>query len=211
MKPKTPKPAPPAPPPAVATLRCAIYARVSTTDQNCEQQLHALREYVNARGWKIAGEFVDIMSGAKENRPEMKVLMEAARVRTIDCILVWKIDRWGRSMPHFVASVQELRSLGVRFIALTQNIDTDESNPAGRLMMNMLAAFAEFERELIVERTKAGLDRARRAGHKCGPPFSVFRRDIAREMRGEGKSLRAIARELKVSFMTIARALKGGE
>jgi putative DNA-invertase from lambdoid prophage Rac len=204
MKPK--KPIKPPTPPAKTTA-VAIYARVSTTDQTCEQQLDALRGYVAARGWKIQGEYVETMSGAKDNRPQMLRLMEAARLRAIDCIVVWKMDRWGRSMPHFVMSVQELRTLGVRFIAITQGIDTDESSPAGRLMMNMLASFAEFERELIVERTNAGIARAKRAGVHCGPPFRVIDRTKVAALRKDGLSLRKIADKLGVSYMTVSRAL----
>lgn len=203
-------PAKPVPAPAAPkAVSCAIYARVSTTDQTCEQQLHALRDYVAARAWSIQGEYVDVMTGKLADRPQMNRLMDLARLRKVDCILVWKLDRWGRSMPHFVASVQELRSLGVRFIAITQGIDTDDSNPAGRLMMNMLAAFAEFERELIVERTKAGIDRAKRAGKHCGRPVAIFHRDKAAAMRADGMSLRAIGAKLGVSTMTVSRVLKG--
>src|SRR6516225_5745158 len=120
-------------------MRIGLYARVSTTDQNCSQQLRDLREYAAARGWTVQGEYVDNgHSGAKDTRPALNRLMATARARKIDAILTWKIDRWGRSMPHFVASVQELRSLGVRFIAITQGIDTDESNPASKLMLNLL-------------------------------------------------------------------------
>lgn len=212
MKPKPkpkPTPAPAAKAAPLKTIACAIYARVSTTDQTCEQQLDALRAYVKARGWQIQGEYVETMSGAKDNRPQMMRLMEAARRRDVDCIVVWKMDRWGRSMPHFVMSVHELRALGVRFIAITQGIDTDESSPAGRLMMNMLAAFAEFERELIVERTKAGIDRAKRAGVHCGPPFRVIDRAKVAALRKDGLSLRKIAGKLGVSYMTVSRALKG--
>src|ERR1700691_5730209 len=100
-------------------MRVGLYARVSTTDQNCTQQLEALREYARVRTWEVAGEFVDQgVSGTKDSRPAMNKLMQAARTRTIDAVVCWKIDRWGRSMPHFVASVQELRNLGVRFIAV---------------------------------------------------------------------------------------------
>jgi DNA invertase Pin-like site-specific DNA recombinase len=99
----------------------------------------------------------------------MNRLMNAARRRAVDTVACWKIDRWGRSMPHFVQSVRELDSLGVRFIARTQGIDTDQANPTAKLMLNMLAAFAEFERELIVERTLAGLARARKEGRGGWP------------------------------------------
>lgn len=184
-------------------MRTAIYARVSTSDQTCEQQLLALREYVIARGWTIQAEYVDVMSGSKSTRPALDKLMDAARQRQVDAIVVWKIDRWGRSMAHFVSSVRELQSLGVRFIATTQGIDTDESSPAGRLMMNMLASFAEFERELIVERTKAGIARARkqgtRSGKAIGRPYLIMDRQRIADLRSEGRSFRQIAVELGVS------------
>src|SRR5262249_18366633 len=138
-------------------MRVGIYARVSTTDQHCEQQLHELREYAKARRWKVEGEYVDHgVSGKKDSRPAMNRLMKAARQRAIDC---WKLDRWGRSMPHLVQSIQELKSLGVRFVAVSQGIDTDEGNPMAKLLLHLLSAFAEFEHDLIVERTRAGLQK----------------------------------------------------
>jgi DNA invertase Pin-like site-specific DNA recombinase len=190
-------------------MRIGIYARVSTTDQTCEQQLRDLREYVTARRWEIQGEYVDhAVSGTKDSRPAMSRLMAVARARKIDAVVVWKIDRWGRSMPQFVNSVQELRSVGVRFIAMTQNIDTDESNPTSRLMLNLLVAFSEFERELIVERTRAGLSRARRDGKQLGRPRLVVDRERVVTLDREGWSARAIAAELKVSPASVCRILQ---
>jgi putative DNA-invertase from lambdoid prophage Rac len=190
-------------------MRIALYARVSTTDQDCSQQLRDLHEYANARHWEVEGEYVDHgVSGMKDSRPAMNRLMEAARRRAIDAVVCWKIDRWGRSMPHFVSSVQELRSLGVRFIAVTQGIDTDESNPTSRLMLNLLAAFAEFERELIVERTRAGLQRARRAGRIGGRPRLVVSRAKIASMSAEGMTTREIGDELGVSAASVCRILK---
>lgn len=192
-------------------MRLGIYARVSTTDQDCSQQLHELRQYAAARGWDVQGEYVDHgVSGKEDNRPAMGRLMSAARCRAVDAVVVVKLDRWGRSMPHFVASVQELRSLGVRFIAITQGIDTDESNPTSRLMLNLLAAFAEFERELIVERTKAGLQKARREGKHLGRPKLVVNRDRVRELSAEGMTTRAIGKKLKVSAASVCRVLRAG-
>src|SRR5215469_5843399 len=110
-------------------MRLALYARVSTQDQTCTLQLTSLREYAAARGWAVAGEYVDhAVSGTKDRRPAMDKLMADARARRVDAIAVWKLDRWGRSMAHFVSSVQELTSLGVRFLAVTQAIDTDQAN-----------------------------------------------------------------------------------
>lgn len=190
------------------TMNAAIYARVSTADQTCEQQLAELRRYVAARSWELQGEYVDqAVSGTKANRPAMQRLLSAARARQVDVICVVKIDRWGRSMAHFVSAVQELHSLGVRFIATSQGIDTDESNPTARLMLNMLAAFAEFERELIVERTRAGLDRARREGKHLGRPRAVFSLKSAAELRAAGASLAEISRRTGASVRTVRRRL----
>jgi DNA invertase Pin-like site-specific DNA recombinase len=190
-------------------MRIGIYARVSTTDQDCSQQLRELRDYTLARGWKIEGEYVDNgLSGIKDSRPAMDRLIAAARRRAIDAILVWKMDRWGRSMPQFIASIQELRNLGVRFIAVTQGIDTDESNPASKLMLNLLAAFSEFERELIVERTRAGLARARRAGRIGGRKPLVVNRDKISDLDQAGLTMREIGEEMGISAASVCRILK---
>ena len=190
-------------------MKTGIYARVSTIDQDCSQQLQQLREYAAARGWQIEGEYVDNgHSGSKDTRPAMNRILAAARARRIDAILVWKMDRWGRSMPHFIASLQELSSLGVRFIATTQGIDTDESNPASKLMLNLLVAFSEFERELIVERTRAGLARARRAGRIGGRPRLVVNRGEIARLDEEGLTMREIAEEMGISAASVCRMLK---
>lgn len=190
-------------------MKIGIYARVSTTDQDCSQQISALREYAAARQWDIQGEYIDHgVSGAKDSRPAMNRLMDAARRRAIDTIVCWKIDRWGRSMPHFVASVQELRSLGVRFVAVTQGVDTDESNPASKLMVTLLAAFAEFERELIVERTLAGLQRARREGRIGGRPKLIVDRKKVQAMSKAGQTTREIGESLGISAASVHRILK---
>jgi DNA invertase Pin-like site-specific DNA recombinase len=118
------------------------------------------------------------------------------------------MDRWGRSMPHFIASIQELQNLGVRFIAITQGIDTDESNPAAKLMLNLLAAFSEFERELIVERTLAGLARARKAGRIGGRPRVVVDRTKLEEMDADGMTTREIGSELGISAASVSRLLR---
>lgn len=189
-------------------MRAAIYARVSTADQKCAQQLTELRTYLEARGWTLQGEYVDKMTGTKDSRPAMKRLIEAAKRREVDCILVWKMDRWGRSMPHLVASLEELSGLGVRFIAVTQGIDTDQSSPTSKLLMNLLSAFADFERELIVERTMAGLQRARREGRVGGRPRAVVDRDRVAQMHQDGATTREIGARLKISAATVSRILK---
>ena len=190
-------------------MRVGIYARVSTSDQDCTQQLTALREYVSARGWTVQGEYVDNgHSGSKDTRPAMNRLIAAARKRSVDAIVVWKMDRWGRSMPHFISSLEELRGMGVRFIAITQGIDTDESNPAAKLMMNLLAAFSEFERELIVERTRAGLARARKAGRIGGRRPLVVDRKRVEELADEGATVREIGAEMGISPASVSRILR---
>jgi putative DNA-invertase from lambdoid prophage Rac len=185
-------------------MRVVIYARVSTADQNCDMQLRELRDYCARRGWEVGRECVDAgWSGAKASRPQLDRLMKDARQRRFDAVVVWKLDRWGRSLAHLVQSVQELSGLGVRFVAVTQNIETDESNPVARLLMHLMAAFAEFERELIRERVKAGVVNARANGKQLGRPGKVFHRDQAIEMRQQGLSWRAIARELGVPVTTV--------
>jgi DNA invertase Pin-like site-specific DNA recombinase len=190
-----------------SSVRAALYARVSTTDQNCELQVRELREYCQRRGWTIVAEYVDNgVSGTKASRPELDRLMADARRRKVDVICTWKLDRWARSLAHLVQSIQELDSLGVRFVAITQNIDTDASNPMAKLLMHLMGAFAEFERSLIVERTVAGVRAARSKGKTIGRPRRVFRRDEAIRLRTEGWSWRKIAAELGVPVMTVRDA-----
>lgn len=206
-------------------MKAAIYARVSTTDQNCELQLRELREYVKRRGWDTAVEYVDSgVSGMKSSRPALDQLKKAARQRAFDVVLVWKLDRWGRSLTDSINGIQELVSLGIRFIAPTQNIDTDESSPMARFLLHILAAFAEMERELIRERVAAGMkqhkancalgrlgrDLHTRSGKDLpvGRPRRVFRRDLAAELRAAGKSFGSIAAELGVPKTTVVRELR---
>ena len=182
--------------------RC--YARVSTTDQDCGRQLRELREYVIARGWENAAEFVDAgFSGSKSNRPELTKLMQHARKRQIDAVAVLALDRWGRSAVDCVTSIQELNALGVRFIAVSQGIDTDQGNPIAKFVTHIMAALAEMERELIRERVKSGIANARAKGKQIGRPKRVLRRDKMLEMRAAGASWRAIAKEMNVAHSTV--------
>jgi DNA invertase Pin-like site-specific DNA recombinase len=145
-----------------------LYARVSTTDkgQNPEMQLSEMRAFCSARGWQIVTEAVDICSGAKEVRPELNRLMGLARKRAIDAVIVWKLDRFGRSLKHLVNSIAEFEALGIAFISIRDQIDM--TTPAGRLQFHILSAMAEFERDLIVERVRAGIAQARMKGTKSG-------------------------------------------
>ena len=143
----------------------AIYCRVSAVDQSCDLQRRELHEYCKRRGWEIVGEYVDTgWSGSNANRPELTRLMNDARKRRFDTVVVWKLDRWGRSVADSIKSIQELDSLGVKFLAVTQNIGTEESSPTSRFMLVIMSAFAELERELIRERTVAGVRAARASG-----------------------------------------------
>ena len=192
-----------------STLQAAIYARVSTQDQNCEMQVRELREYAERRGWVIAGEYVDTgWSGAKASRPELDRLMRDAGLRRFDAVLVYKLDRFGRSVRNCLDGIEALSAHGVRFLAVSQSIDTDESNPTARLLLHILASVAEFERELIRERTLAGVRQAQAKGKVIGRPKRVFRRDEVVRLRNEGQSWRAIAETLGVPVMTVVDAYR---
>jgi putative DNA-invertase from lambdoid prophage Rac len=150
--------------------RIALYYRVSTDDQSTDPQRLELHEYCNRRGWPILAEYTDTVSGAKFTRSGLDRLMTAVRKRKIDVILCVKLDRLGRSFPHLAQMIFEFDSNGVALICTSQPIDTSEENPAGRLIMHVLIAMAEFERSLIQERTRAGLKVARARGVKFGRP-----------------------------------------
>jgi putative DNA-invertase from lambdoid prophage Rac len=190
-------------------MKTAIYARVSTTDQNCEVQLRELREYVARRGWEPASEYVDSgFSGSKASRPALDRLLAAASRREFDCVLVWKIDRFGRSVLHLSQQLAALTTYGVRFIAVSQALDTDAANPSSKLMLTILAGVAEFEREMIRERTLSGVRAAKASGKVLGRPMRVFRRDEVTRLREDGMSWRAIAKQLGVPVSTVVDAYK---
>lgn len=189
-------------------IRCGVYARVSTVGngQSPEMQLRELREYCERRGWQIAGEYVDAgVSGAKESRPELNRLMSAAKQRQFDAVLVWKLDRFGRSLRHLVNSIAEFEALGVSFVSLRDNVDL--STPAGRLQFHVVAAMAEFERALIQERVRAGLRNARAKGVCLGRPRAVVSVARAIALRGQGHSVRDIASKLGVSVGLVHKTL----
>lgn len=182
-------------------MNVAIYARVSTTDQDCAIQLAELRRYIVARGWQVAGEYVDTgFSGAAASRPALDQVMEAARMRLVDAVAVWKVDRFSRSVTQCDAQVRALHAAGVRFLAVSQGIDTDANSATGKLLMHMLSAFAEFEREMIRERTAAGRARAKSAGVHMGRPRLVLDRQAVADLRAAGMSYRAIASQMGVSI-----------
>ncbi len=150
-------------------MRAAIYARCSTTDQSVEPQLDALRAYAVARQLEVVEEFLDEgFSGARDRRPALDRLMAAAKRREFETLVVVKLDRLARSTRHLTALAAELEALGVDLVVIDQGLDT--STPAGRLLFNVLAAIGEFELDLIRERTRAGIDAARRRGKRIGRP-----------------------------------------
>ena len=183
------------------TIRVAIYARVSTTDQTCENQLLELRRYCTARGW-TSTEYVDTgISGAKERRPALDQLMTDARQRRVDAVVVWRLDRFGRNLRHLINTIEELAAAGVAFVSMGESIDT--SSPTGRLMLGILASFADFERERIKERIQAGLQRARRQGQRLGRRRQRITPDALQ--RVEGLSVRAAAKVLGVPASRVHR------
>jgi DNA invertase Pin-like site-specific DNA recombinase len=186
--------------------RVAIYCRVSTKDQTTENQLHDLRNHCESRNWKIVAEHCDNgMSGTKDDRPQLKAVMELARKRKIDILLVWRFDRFARSLAHLVNTLEELRSLGVDFVSYQEAVDT--STPQGRMVFGVMASLAEFERSLIAERVVAGLRRAKAQGKALGRPKVSIDASRARELRLEGRSFREIASALSASRSTVGRLL----
>ncbi|HVA18059.1 MAG TPA: recombinase family protein [Candidatus Dormibacteraeota bacterium] len=188
-------------------MRTAIYARVSTLNhgQDVGMQTRELREYCERRGWTIAGEYVDIgISGTKAKRPELDKLMADAHRRRFDAVIVWKFDRFARSVSHLLRALETFNALGVAFVSLSESLDT--STPAGKMVFTVLGAVAELERSLIVERVKAGLRNARAKGKHLGRPRIGL--DIARigRLRAQGRSWRKIARVMECSAKTCRRA-----
>lgn len=190
-------------------MRVGIYARVSTHDQQTlPLQIEKMREYIKNRKWKLAVEFEEVGSGAK-TRPKREELLKMARRHELDAILVWKLDRFGRSMADLVLTLNELRELGVVFVSLTESLDF--STPSGRAMAGMLSTFAEFERDIIRERVKAGIANAREKGKPHGRPVTAAnKKDEVRRLYQNGKGLNKseIARRLKISRASVINLLK---
>jgi putative DNA-invertase from lambdoid prophage Rac len=183
-----------------------LYARVSTNDQQTiPLQIRALREYAVRRGWTIALQVKEVGSGVSERQLREK-LLDAARRREIDVVLVWRLDRWGRSVADLLATLQELNHLGVGFVSLTEALDL--TTPAGRAMAALLAVFAEFEREILRERVRAGLAHARRNGKKLGRPITAAAKaGEVRALRRAGISNAEIARRLQIGRTSVRRIL----
>ncbi len=184
-------------------MRTALYARVSTANgQSPEMQLRELREYVARRGWEIAGEYVDAgISGARERRPELDRLLADARRRRFDAVVVWRYDRFARSLRQLVSALEEFRALGIDFVSLREGVDT--STPNGRLVFGIFASIAEFERELIRDRVRSGLRNTRARGKRLGRPRAIIDGTKVAALRRGGASWRAIARRLGVAPGTV--------
>lgn len=188
-------------------MRAALYARVSTlhNGQDPEMQLRELREYCSRRGWQVAGEFVDVgISGAKEKRPELDRLLADAHRRRFDSVVVWKFDRFARSVSHLLRALETFQALGLEFVSLSEQMDT--STPTGKMVFTVLGAVAELERSLIAERVRAGLRNARAKGKRLGrPPRELDEKRIA-ALRAQGVGWRAIAKQLGVGVGTLYRS-----
>src|SRR5256886_7349059 len=187
-------------------FRAGLYARVSTNDQQTlAMQSRAMREYAARRGWTIALQIREVNSGAVRRHAREKVL-DAARRREIDLVLVWRLDRWGRSVTDLLATLQELEHLGVGFVSLTEALDL--TTPAGRAMAALLAVFAEFERDILRERVRAGLAHARQNGKRLGRPVTArLQADKARKLYRGGVSKAEIARRLQIGRTSVRRIL----
>src|SRR5712672_407273 len=187
-------------------MRIGVYARVSTKDQSCELQLRDLRTYCAALGFEPAREYIDVgQSGAKESRPELNKLMEDARKRRFDAIVVWRFDRFARSTKHLLLALEEFRSLGVQFISYQENMDT--SSPLGQALFTIVSAVAQLERDLIRERVSAGIRNARANGKRFGRPTLRVDQDKILELKAQGHSLRQIAANLGVGYGTVRARL----
>ena len=190
----------------VETERVAIYARVSTHDQQTlPMQIEAMRAYAERRGWQITSTVEEVGSGAKM-RPRREELLRAARRREIDVIVVWRLDRWGRSLVDLIATLQELTALKVGFVSLTETLDL--TTPSGRAFASMLAVFAEFERDILRDRVKAGIAQARKEGRPHGRPVKIAgKTQEIRDLARKGLSKSAIAKQLNIGRTSVRRRL----
>jgi DNA invertase Pin-like site-specific DNA recombinase len=189
-------------------MKVALYARVSKADesQDPENQLMRLVAYANERGWEIFDRYVDMASGADAHRPELDRMMRDAKARRFSLVLTTKVDRMARSTINLYAVLSELESRGLKFECTDQDVSTN--TPTGKLLLSVLAGVAEFERELIRERTKAGLARARAQGKRLGRPRKAVDMARAHILRAQGLGYRKVAKELGVSHQTMFLRLR---
>lgn len=187
-------------------MRVALYARVSTKDQNTvPMQMKSMKALVRQREWKVTMAVKEIASGAS-TRPERDAILDAARAGRIDAVVVWKIDRWGRSLSDLVSTLKELTELGVSFVSITEFFDLGTST--GRAMAGMLSVFSEFERDMIRERIKAGISQAKAKGKPHGRPRTARKHEAKiKRLYAEGHTKSAIARKLKIGRTSVIRIL----
>ncbi len=187
--------------------KVAVYVRVSTKDQSVDMQVSDLERYSRERGFNVFGIYKDNgISGTKDNRPGLNQLMDDARKRKFDMVLVWRFDRWARSSKHLVNSLHEFRNLGIDFISYQENIDT--SSPLGEAIFTIISAMSTLERDIIAERVKGGLRKARANGKRLGRPRSAVDTDKVVEYRKQNKSIRQIASEMNLSKRAVQRTLE---
>jgi DNA invertase Pin-like site-specific DNA recombinase len=187
--------------------RVAIYGRVSTTNhgQDVSMQTSELEQFALARGWHLVDSYLDIgISGSKDKRPEFDRLMAEAHKRRFDVVVVWRFDRFARSVSHLLRALETFNALGVAFVSLSEQMDT--TTPAGKMVFTVLGAVAELERSLIVERVKAGLRNARAKGKRLGRPRKIVDASKIAALRAEGRSWATIAEDLGVGEGTAYRA-----
>ena len=181
--------------------RVIIYARVSTKEQNVDMQLIDLRDYAKARKLNVVKEYIDYASGSRSDRENYRKLFDDVQKRKTDVVLVWKFDRFARSTKELIIALEEFNNLGVDFISYKENIDT--STPAGKILFTMISAFAEFERAIIRERVKAGMEKAKLRGAKIGrpkiPPFTIKK---VLEFHEKGTPYKEIIKKMKISKST---------
>jgi DNA invertase Pin-like site-specific DNA recombinase len=192
------------------TSRVAIYARVSTTNhgQDVTLQTRELQQFAEVRGWRLVDSYLDLgISGSKDRRPELDRLMADAHRRKFDVVIVWKFDRFARSVSHLLRALETFNALGIAFVSLSEQMDT--TTPTGKMVFTVLGAVAELERSLIAERVRAGLRNARAKGKKLGRPRTAV--DTARidRLRASGLSWPKIAAEMGVSVGTVYQAARG--
>jgi len=186
--------------------RAALYMRVSSVDQHLETQLHDLRQMASQRGYEIVQEYTDRISGVKAKRPGLGQMMADARRGRFDVVLVWASDRIARSVKHFLEVLDEFNRLNIEYVSFREQIDT--GGPLGRAIVVIIGAVAELERNLIIERVRAGMRRARLEGTHIGRnPLTLDHEAIHRE-RCQGQSLRQIAKGHRISTATVQRVLR---
>ena len=189
----------------------AIYARVSKADgtQKTDSQLHEVKRYCAARGWKNLEIYADKASGAKTTRPALEEMMQTVRAGKVARVVCYKLDRCGRSLTHLCLLIDEMNRLGVPLVCTSQGIDTSENNPCSKFQLDVLKAVCEFERNLIRERVNSGLAAAKAKGVVLGRPSTLREhQDEIIELRKQGKGIRAIARELTLPVSSVFKVLK---